>query len=284
MKRHVTLVAVSVAVAVAIAAYFVYAQPTGRRARRPTAVAPAPLTTPVQPPPADIDVITNSIGMKLVYIEPGEFDMGSPASERRRENDEAQHRVKLTRGFRLGMYEVTQEQWMSVMGSNPSDARGDDYPVEQVSWDDAVEFCRKLSEKEGRTYRLPTEAEWEYACRAGTTGAYAGTGNLDDMGWYAGNSGGRKQPVGRKQPNAWGLFDMHGNVWEWCLDWYYRYPQDTVVDPRGPESGAYRIRRGGGTTLPPRLCRAANRNWFGQTVRDSYQGLRVVLESPGPGE
>ncbi len=160
---------------------------------------------------------TNSIGMQFVRIEPGEFLMGSPVNEEGRADDERQHMVRTTRPFMMAVHPVTQAQWRAVMGNSPSYFKGDDRPVEQVSWDDAVEFCGRLSQKEGRRYGLPTEAEWEYACRAGTTGPYAGSWNLDEMGWFFSNSGGETHPVGQKKANAWGLYDMHGKLYKRIL-------------------------------------------------------------------
>ena len=196
--------------------------------------------------------------MELVYCPPGEFMMGSPTSEEGRYDKETQHRVRLTKGFWLGKYPVTQRQWKSVMGSNPSYFKGDDLPVEMVSWDDCQEFTKKVNAALGCGARLPTEAEWEYACRAGTTGAYGGTGNLDEMGWFWNNSGETTHPVGQKKPNAWGLCDMHGNVCEWCADWDGDYSGD-AVDPTGPASGESRVLRGGGWYFNARHCRSANR-------------------------
>jgi formylglycine-generating enzyme required for sulfatase activity len=188
------------------------------------------LDTPVQ--------ITNPLGMKLNLIPPGEFAMGSPKSEPGRWDDETQHLVKITKPFYLSAHEVTQAQYEQVMGKNPSyfsvsgngkgRVSGDtsQLPVERVSWNDAVEFCRKLSDEEGVEYRLPTEAEWEYACRAGTTTAYSFGNDVAQLGeyaWYADNSENTSHAVGEKKPNAWGLYDMHGNVWEWCQDWFGPY-------------------------------------------------------------
>lgn len=214
--------------------------------------------------------VTNSIGMKLVYIPVGEFTRNS-------------HRVRLTSAFLMGTTEVTQGQWLTVMGNNPSHFKGDDLPVEWVSWEEAVEFCRKLSEKEGKEYRLPTEAEWEYACRAGTTTEYSsgdGEDALKRVGWYSDNSGGKTQPVGQKQANAWGLYDMHGNVWEWCNDWYGGvYPNGEVTDPTGPATGSYRVIRGGSWGGTPRHCRSAIRLHDSPGSRGSGYGFRVVCVS-----
>ena len=208
--------------------------------------------------------LTNSIGMKLVFIPPGEFMMGSPEDEEGRlEHEGPQHRVKITKGFYMGATEVTQAQWKAVMGNNPSSFKGDNLPVENVSWNGAMDFCRKLSAMEGKTYRLPTEAEWEYACRAGSTGPYAGTGKLDDMGWYRDNSGDKTHAVATKQANAWGLYDMHGNVWEWCQSQYKAYPyreddgRESFVDKTG-----LRVLRGGCWSYSAFFCRVSYRIYF----------------------
>jgi formylglycine-generating enzyme required for sulfatase activity/serine/threonine protein kinase len=228
--------------------------------------------------------------IEMVWIAPGSFMMGSPESEDNYQGDETQHQVTLTKGYWLGKYEVTQGQWQAVMGSNPSNFRnaGSNAPVEQVSWDDAQEFCRKLTEKEraarrlpaGYEYALPTEAQWEYACRAGTTGAYAGNGNLDSMGWFTDNSSSTTHPVGQKQPNAWGLYDMHGNVWEWCSDRYGDYPSGSVIDPTGAASGTLRVLRGGGWFNDARICRSAYRPpGGGPALRSVIFGFRLSLRS-----
>ena len=193
--------------------------------------------------------VVNSVDMVLVPIPAGEFMMGSPASEPARLDNETQHKVKITQPFYLGAHEVTQAQYQQVMGNNPSHRRGATKPVERVVWNDAIEFCRKLSEKEGVEYRLPTEAEWEYACRAGTTTAYSFGDDKSQLGkyaWFGGNSDNTIHPMGEKLPNGWGLFDMHGNVREWCQDWYGAYESLRVVsDPTGPASGEGRVLRGG---------------------------------------
>ena len=157
----------------------------------------------------------------------------------------------------MGKYEVTQEQYEQVMGVNPAHLKGAKNPVERVTWNSAVEFCRRLSAKTGRTMRLPTEAEWEYAARAGSTGARYG--DLDSVAWYKGNSGKSTHTVGKKKPNAWGLYDMLGNVWEWCHDWKGDYPSGAVKDPTGPQAGLYRVSRGGSWCRYARDVRAASR-------------------------
>jgi len=206
-------------------------------------------------------VLPGGATMEMVYCPPGEFMMGSPTTEEGRYEDETQHRVRLTNGFWMGKYPVTQAQWKSVMGNNPSRYKGDDHPVERVSWEECQEFIKNVNIQLNCDARLPTEAEWEYACRAGTTGAYGGTGNLNDMGWYCDNDSGHEtHPVGQKMPNAWGLYDMHGNLWEWCNDWYDDYPSSSVTDPQGPATGDNRILRGGSRCILARLCRSAQRN------------------------
>ena len=217
----------------------------------------------------------------LRWCPAGTFMMGSPEGEEGRDNDETQHLVTLTRGFWMGETEVTQGLWREVMKENPSHFKnGDNYPVEQVSWEDCQKFVQTLNTRypqEGMRWALPTEAQWEYACRAGTTGPYAGTGLLEDMGWYGSNSGRQTHPVGRKKPNAWGLYDMHGNVWEWCADWYGGYPGGLVTDPPGAQSGSGRVDRGGSWRFSARFCRSAIRvrNW--PVSRSDDLGLRVAL-------
>ncbi|MGA2445245.1 MAG: SUMF1/EgtB/PvdO family nonheme iron enzyme [Opitutaceae bacterium] len=226
------------------------------------------------------------LNLEMAYIRPGTFTMGSPASESGRSSDEGpQTQVTLTEGYWLGKTEVTQAQWEALMESIPSKFMGPDRPVEQVFWSDAMEFCRKLTERErsagrlpeGYEYTLPTEAQWEYACRAGTTGQYGGDGNLDDMGWYRQNSGNTTHPVGQKQANAWGLYDMHGNVWEWCLDWYGNYPGGSVRDPTGPASGTGRVGRGGGWGSYAIGCRSAFRSGGVSGYRFNGLGFRLAL-------
>ena len=225
----------------------------------------------------------NSIGMKFVYISPSTFMMGSLEKEKGRRQEETPHLVHLTKGFYIASTEVTQGQWKAVMGieNNPSENRGNNLPVDNVSSDDAIDFCKKLSESEGEKFRLPTEAEWEYACRAGSDRAYGGTGNLEDMGWYKSNSGGKTHPVGKKNPNDWGLFDMHGNVWELCMDWDGDYPISKVVaiDPRGSPMGSNRIMRGGSWDSAPAYCRSALRVRCESNHPFNGIGFRVVLDN-----
>ena len=230
---------------------------------------------------------TNSIGMKFVWIKPGTFLMGSPKEEDGRKDNETQHKVTLTKGFYMGVYAVTQEQWKEVMGDNPSHFKGDkNLPVESVSWEDCQGFIKKLREKDRRTYRLPTEAEWEFACRAGTKMAFCfgdDENMLGQYGWYSGNSEDKTHPVGQKKPNKWGIFDMQGNVGQWCQDWLGDYPQKDVVDPKGPDAGKHRVLRGGCWFNYPRHCRSAFRNGFVPDVRIHNMGLRVCfsLEEDG---
>jgi len=204
--------------------------------------------------------------LDFVPIKPGKFLMGSPDSEAGRLLDEGpQHEVTISKDFWLGKYPVTQAQFQAVTAFNPSVFKTDpNLPVEYLTWDDATAFCAKLTEQEqaagrlpaGYAYQLPTEAQWEFACRAGTTTPYAGT--LDDLGWYDKNSGGATHPVGQKKPNAWGLYDMHGNVYEWCVDKYAPYAADPATDPVGVK-GQFRILRGGSFYSDVRFCRSAAR-------------------------
>lgn len=232
--------------------------------------------------------VIDGLKLELIWIEPGSFMMGSPPDEEERDKAEGpQTRVTLTRGFWLGKTEVTQAAYEAVAGVNPSRFQevGPDAPVERVSWLQAMEFCAKLNEREraagrlpdGYAYTLPTEAQWEYACRAGTTGAYAGP--LDAMAWYQDNSDGRTHRVATKAPNAWGIHDMSGNVLEWCRDWFGSYPGGAVTDPTGPRSGHFRMARGGSWRVEARVCRPACRAG-GSPGREDYTiGFRVALSA-----
>ena len=237
------------------------------------------------------------LGLELVKIEPGTFMMGSPGHN----SDEGPPtRVTISKGFSMSKYEVTQGQYEAVMGANPSRFKGNlNLPVENVSWVDATNFCAKLTEQEqqagrlpeGYMYRLPTEAECEYACRAGTTTRFSYGDDpehveLGEYAWYDENSGGKTHPVGQKKPNPWGLHDMHGNVWEWCLDWYtLSLPGGSVTDPKGPSSGSSRVLRGGFWYSYAGYCRSANRDYFRPDYTDDgLYGFRPVLAPGQPGQ
>ena len=239
--------------------------------------------------------LPGGVKLDLVWIPAGEFLMGTPAHEKDRGSDEGpQHRVQITKGFWMGKYEVTQEQWKAVMGTTPWEgetyAKGNPrHAVSYVSWNDCQDFVKKLNSRaSGGGFRLPTEAEWEYACRAGTTtrfyyGDDPDYAKLGDYAWYTKNAwdaGGRHaHEVGQKKPNAWGLYDMHGNVWEWCEDWYGEdwYDKSATEGPKGPSSGSYRVLRGGSWNYFPSYCRAANRDWHDPSLRNFYvDGFRIV--------
>jgi formylglycine-generating enzyme required for sulfatase activity len=216
--------------------------------------------------------------MEMIWCGPGSFLMGSPVTEVGRFEDEPQHKVTLTKGFWLGKDEVTQAQWESVMGSNPSRFKGNKRPVDNVSWVDCQQFIRKANAALDMTLRLPTEAEWEYACRAGSTGAVAGSGNIAEMAWYEVNSGSQTHEVGIHKANAWGFYDMHGNVLEWCNDWFSQ-PGETVaaaVDPVGPVTGSFRMLRGGCWFYFARDCRSAYRLRRDPDLRNSVFGFRIA--------
>ncbi|MBM4089091.1 MAG: formylglycine-generating enzyme family protein [Planctomycetes bacterium] len=230
---------------------------------------------------------TNSLGMQFRLIPAGEFVMGSTEES----DEQPVHHVRITRGFYLGIHQVTQAAYRAVTGKNPSHFKGDDRPVEQVSWDDAAEYCRLLTKAEGKSgvlpagaeYRLPTEAEWEYACRVGSTGRYCfgdSDAQLAEYAWYDENSGSATHPVGQKKPNAWGLYDMHGNVWEWCQDWSDAYSSGVATDPKGPTSGSARVSRGGGWSLNAGYCRTASRDWDVPSYRDYDLGFRLARSVP----
>ena len=251
--------------------------------------------------PGNVNAESNTIDM--VLIEPGVFQMGSADSEQDRDKDEVQHEVKFTRAFYLSKYEVTQDQWKKVMDTNPSHFKncGDQCPVDSVSWYDAVEFCNKLSDSEGLThcykisgdkvgwdqsctgYRLPSESEWEYAARAGTQSAFAcgdSASCLGDVAWFADNSDNTTHQVGTKKANAWGLYDMHGNVVEWVWDYSSDYPTDAQVDPVGSSAGTFRVGRGGASNRPAKVCRSANRGFGPPENIDDFLGFRVARTAP----
>lgn len=234
---------------------------------------------------------TNSLGMKFAWIPPGTFLMGSPENEAEREDNELQHKVTLSKGFYLAIHPVTQALWRKVMGDNPGQFKADMLPVQSVSWVDCQAFVRKLCERDGYSYRLateaewkysyrlPTEAEWEYGCRAGTTTPfYFG----ETISWEAQANYDAYQPtpVGKFPPNAWGLYDMHSNVCEWCADWFGDYSRVEVVDPQGPDGGDYRVQRGGSFFDPASHLRSAKRYRHVITYRSCVVGFRPARTFP----
>jgi formylglycine-generating enzyme required for sulfatase activity len=236
--------------------------------------------------------ITNRLGMKFNLIPPGEFVMGSPESEPERRDRETQHKVRITKPFYLGTHEITQEQYQRTRRLQPRKIDKDPsafvsrgtLPVERLSWDNAVAFCGRLSDEEGVEYRLPTEAEWEYACRVGTSAAYSfgdDERQLPQYAWYKDNSKGSTHPVGSLKPNAWGLFDMHGNVYEWCQDRYGDYESLQVMsDPIGAPSGNRRVLRGGAFGYQPGDVRTAYRYAHLPQARNPNFGFRLARTIP----
>ena len=243
-------------------------------------------------------VFENSLGMQFVLIPPGTFQMGSPPTEPHRDRDEVQHQVTITRPFYIQTSEVTLNQWRKVMGEGFFGAHeGPGHiPVTRVSWFDCMEFIKRLNGLKQGLYRLPTEAEWEYACRAGSTTAYSWGNDIDCSKAMYGNNNMKDSecidyvksrglpvdgpaPVESYQPNAWGLHDMSGNVWEWCQDWYGKYPTRPVSDPAGPPSGSDRVRRGGSWFKYGFYCRSANRNFADPADRYRTTGFRVYMEA-----
>jgi formylglycine-generating enzyme required for sulfatase activity len=237
----------------------------------------------------------DGIDLPLVPIPAGDYVMGVPPDEISRDDDEIQHHVTISRAFHMGRYPVTQAQWVRVMGENPSYFKGNDLPVEQVSWNDAVAFCQRLSAITGLEFMLPTEAQWEYSCRAGTATAFHwGTtcngkqancrGDLPYGNKMHGVNREKTTPVGMYAPNAWGIYDMHGNVAEWCADWYGAYAPGKITDPSGPAIGQHRVLRGGSWHFDPARCRAGYRNANFPATRGNFNyGFRVVLNHSGQG-
>ena len=221
-----------------------------------------------------IEDLGKGVSLEMVLIPAGNFTMGSPELESGRCYDETQHEVTLTKPYYIGKYEVTQEQWEAVMGDNPSDTKWAKLPVTDLSWEDCKEFIKKLNAKTNGGYRLPTESEWEYACRGGTTTAYSfgdsltkSDANINDGDYVA---------VGSYKPNAFGLYDMHGNVWEWCEDWHGEYPSFAVTDPKGAASGRHRVLRGGCRYNYASFARSSYRYNNTPAFRNGHYGFRLA--------
>ena len=239
----------------------------------------------VQAPIVHSDNITipvkDGISIDMVRVEAGTFTMGATAEMKDPfEDEKPTHLVTLTNDYYIGKYEVTQALWKAVMGNNPSYFKGDNLPVEKVSWDDCQEFISKLNRITGKKFRLPTEAEWEYTARGGKKSRgyqYSGSNNLLDVAWCGDNSGSKTRAVGTKQPNELGIYDMTGNVWEWCQDWYGKYNSSSQVNPTGANSGSGRVRRGGSWGHTARYCRSSCRSDRTPVIRDLSLGLRLVL-------
>ena len=235
-----------------------------------------------QPATQNRIVQVGNVQFEMVHVEGGTFRMGATEEQGYDAFDSGKpvHRVTLS-SYLIGKHEVTQALWEELMGSNPSyNKQGGDYPVENVSWFDCREFIEKLNARTGMKFRLPTEAEWEYAARGGNRSKgykYAGSDNLDEAGWYEDNSGNHTHPVGLKKPNELGLYDMSGNVWEWCQDWYGKYSSEAQTNPAGPQSGYIRVLRGGSFWDDARACRVSFRYNDGPGIRNGFKGLRLVL-------
>lgn len=266
---------------------------------QPAITAEDMLSTEAQPTITDADKPSvdapisdsfESLDFSFVHIMPGTFIMGSPEYEPGRNSNEIQHEVTLSNGFYMQTTPVTQQQWKSIMGTNPSgfSQKSDDHPVENVSWYDCQQFIKILNSMGKHTYRLPTEAEWEYACRAGSPHPCAEgeiielfcghDHNLNTMGWYCGNSSRKTQPVAKKSPNAWGLYDMHGNVLEWCQDWYAEYTSAPQKDLTGSVKCHGRVIRGGSWFANAKSCRSASRFYWPPSSKSDFIGFRLVKE------
>ena len=252
------------------------------------------LPGPPGPPSPSFASFTNSIGMEFVRLPAGSFEMGSPDSDQDAPNSEKPvHKVTISKSFYMGRYEVTQSQWQVVMGKDNTimSQEHSDYPVKSVSWKQVQGFIQKLNDlKDGYTYRLPTEAEWEYAARAGTKTRYSfgdDDSQLGDYAWYNENADGQAHPVGQKKPNPWGLYDMHGNVWEWVQDWYlpsYDAYVGEISDPKGPQTGKVRAFRGGSWNAEARRARSAERDDYDPENVSEGLGFRCLSFKSRPVE
>lgn len=230
-----------------------------------------------------LTLTAGGVSFKMVLVKAGTFSMGANEGDADADGGELRHEVTLTRDYYIAQTEVTQELYMAVVGSNPSFFDADSsLPVERVSYLDALAFCESVSSLTGRTFTLPTEAQWEYAARGGhkassTPTLYAGSDDIDEVAWYTDNSDGKSHPVASKAPNALGLYDMSGNVWEWCLDWKGGYGSGAQTDPQGPATGSHRMFRGGGWYNPARLCRVSHRDGYIPQFSNECLGFRVVM-------
>lgn len=261
-------------------------KPPGRKPAASAEPTSAPTAAPADGLTLDLG---GGVNMLLAKVPAGKFLMGSPPTEKARSNDEGpQHEVTISKPFYIGMFHVTQAQYQQIISENPSvSAHGPNYPVENVSWEMAVAFCKKLSEKTRRTVRLPTEAEFEYATRAGTTTRYYYGDDADyklmgDYAWWAKNCNNDIHPVGLKKPNAWNLYDMYGNVWQWCSDWYDdTYPNEKQTDPKGPQSGQYRVMRGGCWLVGPHTMDDKEGKMLSRSALRGVPGTWYTPRPPG---
>ncbi len=248
---------------------------------QPTVAQQSVMQTPVTNSDNISIPVKDGISIDMVRVEAGTFTMGATPEMKESDDDEKPtHQVTLTNDYYIGKYEITQALWQAVMSNNPSNFKGENLPVENVSWDDCQEFINKLNRITGKTFRLPTEAEWEYAARGGKKSRgyqYSGSNNLSDVAWYKDNSGSKTHTIGSKQANELGIYDMTGNVFEWCQDWYDKYSSSSQINPTGANSGSYRVFRGGGWFHSAECCRWSCRGLFTPDDRYGNLGLRLVL-------
>lgn len=231
----------------------------------------------IKPGQTEIIALGQDVKLEMVLIPAGKFLMGSNEKEKNRDEYETQHQVTITKPYYIGKYEVTQEQWEAVIGNNPSFIKGAKLPVTNVSWEDCHAFIKKLNAVANGGFRLPTEAEWEYACKAGTNTAFwFGEDITPKDANYGGSNLGRPVAIGKYKPNAFGLHDMHGNVWEWCEDWYGAYAEGQLIDPKGPAKAERRCARGGSFFDPESDARSANRYAAAEGSRVGYIGFRLT--------
>ena len=232
--------------------------------------------------PSTITITVGNVSLEMIKVEAGTFIMGCTSEQGGDCNSDESpcHRVTISSDFYIGKYEVTQDLWEEVMGTNPSEYKGSDRPVERVSWNDCMAFCDELRRMTGKHFRLPTEAEWEYAARGGnktTNAKYSGSASVDKVAWYGGNSVNQTHPVGKLRANELGIYDMSGNVWEWCSDWCGSYGSGSQTDPYGASSGQSRVLRGGCWCSGAGACRVSYRDRISPSFRSYYFGFRVVL-------